>query len=438
MRIAGILLAGALSGAASAHEVSLEYCRYPNSLREATDLTLRSRVALEPLASAPEGTRRLPPLVSEQPVFAVASIGESRFLLIFDRMDARDPFYSVMYCDANSNGDLTDDVAVGDVDEGQQSGSFESNPLDVTVELKGKTLPYSFRGHVSCTAYATGAPPRRIDLADLSVELSGNCCYLGRLELGGRSYRLLLEDANVNGRFDDRVVWGRGTRPEDREVLQGRGDALFLTEYARFDFHDRSFVPGLVMLRDNLFLLGIDIGAKRLTLTPFDGTVSRVSVAMPVERLFLDARDGVDILAYEPGVQISIPDGAYRVASYQALRKDVQGDHWRLAAAATVRTPFMHLGRDGVRRIELGEPYKAQIQALAELRRGEGQQEALAVLLSLELCGSAREKVLEVSHVSGQRTRLSLDSTRARPEPPSYTITTANGEVVTRGSFEYG
>lgn len=52
-----------------------------------------------------------------------------------------------------------------------------------------------------------------------------------------------------------------------------------------------------------------------------------------------------------------IPQGRYRLLTYEVFRKNDQGDLWRLSAGATLESPFINVGGSSESVLEFGEPY---------------------------------------------------------------------------------
>ena len=137
------LIPGDLPAAgSSAIEVALEYVRGPDEEDSDSPFLHRGELILENLDAAPPGDWKLPELLSERPLYALTSLGDDQVLLVLDRADAADPFYSRIYIDANANGDLTDDpLPVEAAEEWAVPGYFQAVPLDLTLKVGGKEVP---------------------------------------------------------------------------------------------------------------------------------------------------------------------------------------------------------------------------------------------------------------------------------------------------------
>ena len=61
--------------------------------------------------------------------------------------------------------------------------------------------------------------------------------------------------------------------------------------------------------------------------------------------------------------------------------------------------------------------------------------------LSFNVEGRGKEVLSGLTHLEGSGTKIPLSKTKGRenlPKEPAYTIVKADGEIVARGSFEYG
>ncbi len=139
-------------------------------------------------------------------------------------------------------------------------------------------------------------------------------------------------------------------------------------------------------------------------------------------------------MAYQPDKKIKVPAGKYRLFNYQILKKDKQGDLWRLNATATTESPWVTVAGKGKSVVEFGEPYVPVI----EVRVRENTTRAS---IGFDVEGKAKEFVTDLSHIDGDRTQIPLseeENLGHRPKEPTYKIVKTDGEVVAQGSFEYG
>ena len=144
------------------------------------------------------------------------------------------------------------------------------------------------------------------------------------------------------------------------------------------------------------------------------------------------------VMMLRPGGKVKVPQGEYRLVAYQALKKDAQGDLWRIRARAGQDSSVASVGGNGRPSLALGEPY-TPIVYVPEYSRAQLDQGRSVADLALIVCGAGREIVMDLSHVSGTESKIALSKTRtSRPKEASYRVITPEGETVAQGAFEYG
>ncbi len=445
---------------ASTIEVNLKFERYPEEIPE-EDETFRpwGYSALESLSKPPDGKWKLPALKSKLPIYAFAPMGDEKRLFILDRKDPKDPFYNVLYYDANGNGDLTDDPVIQtppppkvEGEEGEDLGfltieeDFAEFPtVDTTVKVGGKMVPYAFRVHASFPGFVRAMLGEELSEKNLKESFrfscTVQCCYRGEVELGGQKYSLTLHDYNTNGRFDDLVKAEIDKEAEPSDPVYPQGDQVYLTREKEFQGEYFSWFGDLLLIRDNLYRASIHLGEKKLKLEPLREGLAAVKLGMPVERMTLSSEDGKRaIMLFQPGETVKIPPGRYRFISYWALRKDREGDLWAVMAAASSETEFATVGEGGVDVLPLGEPYtsSAAVPRSAYEKFGEsGDLEELP--LDFRLLGRGKEAVVDLKREKGKKSKIPLSQEKNyRPKEPSYKIAKLTGELVAQGSFTYG
>ncbi len=73
-----------------------------------------------------------------------------------------------------------------------------------------------------------------------------------------------------------------------------------------------------------------------VTLAPYEEKVYPLDIAFEVDRLALHSRSGDrSIILYNPGKNVKIPEGHYRLTNYSATGKEESGATWRLESRGT-------------------------------------------------------------------------------------------------------
>ncbi len=429
-----------LAASAFAIDVPLKYQKHP---AESKDFYPSGAISLTEMTEPPEGEWKFPSLISEYPIYAFVKIGDKQKLCLLDHKNARDKLYNRFYFDSNGNRDLTDDPFVeGTVklQQNNQSYTVDFPGVDTKIEVSGKSIPYSFR------------PSVRVRLAQLerrgfseesvrryvAVSLRLNCSYTGEFQIQDQKYRVILSDSDCNGRFNDRFNESKVTARTAvrRRPILSRGDGFIITTHKKIDSYDVQLCGDWLVVEDKLFEVNINTVNRKMTLTPMTDNLGSLKLAMETEYISLYTEDGKhSVMMYRPSKKIKVPAGKYRLYKYQALKKDEQGDLWRLCARATTESPFVVVDRKGEVALEFGEPYLAIVNIIHP-RAGRSR-----ALIAFNVDGKGKESLIDLSHISGNKTQIPLSEEEDlghRPKEPTYKIVKADGEVVAQGSFEYG
>jgi len=445
-----VLAAFAFAASAWAVDVPLKYVKFADG---ATVLipagTTSLRLTLEP----PAGEWKLPRWTSEKPLYGLVKIGSAERLLALDRQKSEDKYYNRIYFDANANKDLTDDPVVDGKEEIDIQGRYcrmKFRTVDTTIEVEGKRLPYSLRPEpmlMNLAQYSESKLEQRVLPRYVNCTLRSNCVYTGEFKLDGRTYSVTLADANCNGSFNDMFAIRNINYPR-RLPVSAQGDSFYISRDGKPDAIDRLVYGDWLVIGDKLFSLTVSPAKGTMTLTPVKENLVPLKLAMLPERLSISTEDGKNcIMMFQPAETIMIPPGRYRLFNYELFREDEQGDLWRLWANATTDTPYFTAGQGDGALFEFGEPYAAVITTANVLPaftvQSQGQTKRLPprVPLVFNIEGQGKEFVNALGHIRGDKTKIPLSQKKNmgdRPAEPTYEITKADGEVVTKGFFEYG
>ncbi len=445
----GLLL---LTASASGLDVPLKFEQYADRGRS---LRPYGSSAPEKMIDRPAGDWKFPEFNSKFPVYAFAKLGEQDRLLVLDRTKQSDFFYNRIHFDANGNRDLTDDPVV----DGKATRYGNNNEycmvvfsdVDTTVEVDGKTLPYSFRPALTgMDLHSLGEKQITIDNINryMYLSLNANCCYSGEFELDGRSYRIMLGDANCSGRFDDKMSVRTDIAFADRRPVYVQGDQFYISAGPKImGLYDAQTLGDWLLVGDKSFAVRVNTAEGKMTLVPRSEGLNALTLTAAAERLSLYTEDGNRcMMVYQPGETIMVPPGKYRMLTYQLLRKDLQGDLWQLVAGGTKKSPFVTVDGSGEAVLKFGEPYvpiaEVPERYMDNVRNGSSSHVQFSfnqVQLSFNVEGAGKELLTDLRRLSGNRTRIKLSKkSPGRPEEPTYMIWKTDGEIAARGSFEYG
>lgn len=430
--------------AAPALDVPLTYVQYTDDWE---GFRVYGGTPVDVSGKAPTGEWKLPELKGKLPLYALLQLGAREHLLILDRTNENDSFYTRLHLDANANRDLTDDSPIAldspaETYENQGGASF--GPLDANVSYKGQpegtTSPVHMSFSVNTWNYneLMALSPDSGEFRNLiHVYLSVQCAYQGTLvSESGAKYSIALGDSNGNGTFGDMI--STGNEPMKRELSP---DVFFITAGELREYGDSLMMGRQLLLEGRLYDVNVDIPQKRLTLTPTTKPLVPAKLAAEAEHVLLRALEPADtqsIMMFRPGKNPKIPEGKYCPYGYQLIQKDAKGDTWRLRAVPMGNPAAVSVTAAGGT-IEFGEPYTPVISvdpnSLAAMKRGE----TTGVHLVFQLEGQSKERVVDLRHTEGTKTDIALSQKSSdRPQEPAYRVVTDDGEVVAQGSFEWG
>jgi hypothetical protein len=416
-------------------DVPLKYVKFPEKSETYLPTGMaRLKYKLDP----PNGDWKFPEFVSTHPIYSLVKLGDEEKLLILDRQKTEDEFYNRIFFDANANRDMTDDPVIDGNTEsipGRQYEIVKFPAVDIKIKVKGVSLPYSFRPDFFGRLIA-------VDEGNISEELLNrmiylylriNCMYQAEFEIDGDAYYVYLGDANCNGLFYEKfALRGLGTPLPGPTPIFNTGDNVFISPDEEIDMYDQQACGDWLLVKNRLFEVSINQTKEKMTLTPVSQNLAPLKLAMQTEHLSLYTENGEHFLTTcMPDKKIDIPKGKYRLYNYKVLKKDDQGDLWSLSARATTECPWIILDDSGDPELEFGEPFVVS----AKVRENRG------AYISFSMLGRGKEDISDLSHIKGDRTKIPLSKIKGlthRPKEPTYTVLTADGKTVAKGSFEYG
>lgn len=445
-----VLAAFTLTSFALAVDIPLKFIKFTDG---ATGFIPPGQTSVRLTLQPPAGEWKLPKWTAEKPFYGLVKVGPAERLLALDKQKAEDKYYNRIYLDANGNRDLTDDpVADGKEELDSRSPYYrvKFGAVDFMIEAEGKRLPYSVRPEfmiLSSARYPESQLDQKLLPRVVQRYLRTNCAYSGEFKLDGQTYSVTLADSNFNGSFTDVFEIRKSPVPR-RLAVSAQGDSFYISRDGKPETIDRLVYGDWLVIRDKLYKISFGPAKPALTLAPVQENLVPLRLSMLPERLSISTEDGKNcIMMFEPAETIMIPPGRYRLFSYELFKEDAQGDLWRLCANATTDTAFFTAGQGERALLEFGEPFVPAIttanvlQALTVQSQGQTKLLPPRVPIVFNIEGLVKEFVNDLSHLRGDKTKIPLSQKKNlghRPAEPSYEITKANGEVVTKGFFEYG
>lgn len=434
-----IFLGFSFTAAAFAIDVPLKYQKHP---AEPKDFYPSGSGVVEKTLEPPAGKWKMPQLVSNKPIYALIKIGEKELLCVLDRQKKDAKFYDRIYFDSNGNNDFTDDPVLDGTIEYRLNNQYctvDFPAVDTKTEIDGISRPYSFNPRIYGSRLdqleKSGITKENVNRFILLL-LSTNCSYTGEFQIKGQKYHVVLGDRNCNGLFNDSFSVFKFEKPlPGRMRVYSQGDSFFISTGDKIEFIDAHVLGDMLQVKDRLFKVSISTAEGKMTLMPVTGNLVSLKLPADTERLSLYTEDEKHcLMVFQPGEEIKVPAGKYRLYNYQIFKKDKQGDLWRLCATATTESPWVTVEGKGKSIVGFGEPYVP----LVEVRVRENTSRAS---IGFDIEGRGKEFVTDLSHISGEQTRIPLseeENLGHRPKEPTYKIVKADGEVITQGSFRYG
>lgn len=328
--------------------VSLHYTPYP----ERHSYPLPDSICdVEPCVTLPEGDWVLPELHADTPVYAVLPLADTSRLTVFDQVDSSSTTYDRIWFDANGNQDLTDDAPLDGYDE-----RHLLECADCLVRLDDASLRYRLSIAASrpqLQEWVDGTFPE--ELQPFAVRYRSNCYYAGAIRLGSERYEFMFSDYNVNGRFGDEPA---GNPDPYSGRLHIEGDKLCFLTKGKYDIIRDVFFADYLGIADALFKVDLDLKNEEMTLTRVHEGLGLVELPIEVELFTLISRDGTSTISlFKQARSLSLPEGEYRVLSYQAVREVSSGDIIRLWGVGAEDSTCTQVRSDKPSVLEFGPPY---------------------------------------------------------------------------------
>ncbi|MBN1588982.1 MAG: hypothetical protein JW888_05670 [Pirellulales bacterium] len=437
---------------------------------------------------------------AEIPLRGVAKLGDREYGFVCDSPDPETHSYGLLYFDINGNGDLTDDgVQESDAvrksreakekaereeaekakavkekgDEQKASPSKDKKPVvvwnslrassyaefprtDMKIELDGKKVDYSFFFTVRSQFSSNWGYAR--------ASLKSGIYYEGKIDLDGKTRRVVLVDHNSNGRFDDKteVVANRSSREGPQRIRTNRGDLLYLDpkpasntrmiwDATGLDFQHH--VAKLLFLDGRYYDLKIAPAGNELSLERSEVVVGYVENPNRNYAAVVHGDQGAIKIRGTGGQRVPLPVGQWTLLSYvidlttpetadKAKEPDEQTDgkvqeqpdkkkakvrrrppapkYTFASATATTATKPIDVREDQTVALPFGPPYKPVVTPSYYRKDND------TLYLGLTIFGSV-EEIVTYMNVEGKL-----------PGKPTFTITDPDGEVVVEDDFAYG
>ncbi|MCF7668228.1 MAG: hypothetical protein K9N48_00420 [Verrucomicrobia bacterium] len=333
---------------------------------------------------------KLPELSSDAPQFFkwTTAMDPAGFRwMVFDKTS----IYSsndILYIDTDGDGQLDDEQKI----KGRRTSQYNVEFGAVPVYFEGDDGTITYHLNLRYYCYNRQTP---------YVYSSAGCWYQGNIDIGGKTERCMLLDYNCNGAFND--------KPEnfdcDRIILGSGGGKR------------TNWVGNYIEIARSLYRLKVAEDGAFLELQPAPDTAYGV-VTMPdtITSFSAAGTNGMFEHAVDGG-EVSLPEGYYRIRSWEITREDELGVPWTLRGTSFPPNSGFTVAENAPVNVDVGEPFFSQLTA----RNTSGN----TFYFNQNLYGKSGESI-------------SLRKAGVRPEAPGVRIWNKSGEYDRNFSLEYG
>lgn len=370
----------------------------------------------------PPGSWRLPKPVGRTPLYASFQFGGTNRLAVLDHRRAEDVPINRLRIDLDGDANLSNDPAISfkGIEGG---GMLMTDNIVLETVIGGKRVP----SPVVFNGFQIGVSKLERRVAD--VRLHSRACCTGEFSVGSVKYRICIVDANVDGRFDSPP----GKRVYDPynidRFVEPFCDLIFVDDATSSDTDGQPLGKWLV-LGDTLYDVTFDWAASQMVLNAAEGKAV-VSLPSSVSKLTLMRKNESEIITMvNPARKLGLPEGEWKVVSYQLDRADAHGDSWRYQARGCEDSAVFKFDRNHECACAIGEP----LTPSADLSLDAKKQ----LNLKLLVLDPARTRMTSVVH-QGTQTKIPLSSRKKdAPKEATWEVWTADRTQVASGKFEYG
>lgn len=326
--------------------------------------------------------------------------------MVLDRSAPEATLYDVLYMDRDNDNDLAEEAPLHMTRQNGFETYFE--PVLLTFPVAGEVRKTLVRVR-TFNLGPQGAPA--------AVLLHPAGCLEGSGRLDGKSCRVAVVDANLNGTYAD--AWERG-RPGDLLLMDSNGDGQYDLKGSLPRFRSdevRPFSP-LWQIAGRWWDATVAQDGSALTLAPTDREMGQVNYRGPEVKMVLSSRHlGILTATLTEGVS-NFPAEEYSLQSARLTAKDEHGRQWAVDVAPPESEAPVRVATDSPWELDFSTPLVATVVVASPQPEQVG--------FSLTLKTTAGQAVASVTAAGGL------------PPEPTFVVTDASGREVHSGKFEYG
>ncbi len=361
-----------------------------------------------------------PDYAMKQPLRAMARFGPQNYPFALDAVGKKPKGFNRLYLDTNRNGDLTDDTPIdalgarGKVLPG--AGSIFPR-IDLPLKIDGAEVKHPF--HMQINHHGNPKSGLAIIRFGTAAVRQGEICQ------GKRKIRIMLVDANSNGRFDDRVsVRNRGAR-----LSVSQGDLLLVNPNPRSRrsgsgpmSRDSHLVSKTVCIGRHFYKMDVSPTGDQVKLQPTELTMGYVTNASPTYRATVYSDDyGALMIGGVKDQKIPMPEGRWKLADYTIdATAFTGGKRTTVMASFSDEAQEVSVSNDNTVELPFGAPFRAVVTA------GKPRPKDKKTPLHLSVVGKGGERCTRL-YIKGKE-----------PPEPRFEVRDKDGKVVYQGKFKWG
>ncbi|MCK4998489.1 MAG: hypothetical protein KAS23_03105, partial [Anaerohalosphaera sp.] len=295
--------------------------------------------------------------------------------------------YDVLYIDSDGDGRLDDEEKL----EGRQTNQYEVEFGLVPVYFEGEDGPITY--HLNLRFYS-------YNKQSTYLYAYTGCWYEGKVMIGDKETRCVLVDYNCNGTFNDMSENFNSDR-----ILTGPEQKTH-----------QGYVGNFLELDGKLYRLSIAQDGAFLDIAPApDVAYGTVTMPEAITSISAGGMNGMFKRTVENG-KVTLPEGKYRISSWEIARKDDKGAKWQLKGSGFPNTHSFMVSESANASLNIGEPIISKLDT------------------------SFRNDVYSFNQglVGKSGERISLTKVGSRAEAPKVHIRNKTGEYDRTFALEYG
>lgn len=357
---------------------------------------------------APPDLRGPPKDASDKIVYAQAQLGEKTCWVAVDPGET-----PRLWVDASGRGDLTGAKPVA------------GKTMPQMIVFANVAVPVSDKESVRCRIEARiqqeGGRP-----AYLLVRPAGYMA--GEVRLADKTYRVALVDANLNGRYDDRLEGPFNTTAADSLSIDLDGDGRFAPPSATAETWEWMPLGKGLKAGEAYYTADLAPDGSRLVLAKTEVQTGTLDLGTPDVEVTGLSPFGIQHAQSADG-KVALPAGRFLPLIVNLLRTDAGGETWRLRySGGAGKLDQIEIPPGETVQARIGPPLVAKTDVrLASAVTGPVNRSQRLASIGLALVGR-----------SGEAYAPGVTKGKTQAAAPKLEILNEAGKVLASGQFEYG